>query len=293
MDQLKSSLSENLNLVNPESLGEFPNSSSLVLYGQTVARNSRSASPWSRKQMRGYQRLNSWITEAWGRGLELKRVDLTSSPSSEKEKIRVHFQELKRRAQRRFKVEIEYFVIETDEGFGVLHMVWGTARPCYIPQRWLSAEWLEIHGAHRVWIKPLGKGKGDLKRVSRYLVSQYLAGQCKYERMSWSWWKSKVAIVKCWSALKRFIRDRVSFRGKDGVLLDVPYDYRFLKREIIWAWEELLIKGCCVLGDSFFSTEGRLILARVFGDAEVYKLGGKSQREILRDSLRASLKGCL
>lgn len=236
----------------PEFLQEFPAPPSLVLYSHSAAstfnslKSNASLKPWSRQQRRCYQRLNSWITEAWGRGCTLKRVDLTSTPSSDSTLLRKHHLELLRRINRRFGISFEFFIIETTEGYGVLHLIWASERPCFIPQRWLSAEWEKIHGANRVWIQPMGFKDGDKKRVTRYLVSQYLSGQTAFKRESWSWWRSKVSLSKAWKSFLQLTGACDISKPWAGL----NWQLRSLsKQERLDGWTKLLTEGRCVLAN--------------------------------------------
>lgn len=180
---------------------------SLVYLSQSSA-SSKNHSSWSRRQKKYYQRILSFCFEAMGRRCQLFRVDLTTAPGGESEKLRRHFQELRRRLERIFKFYIGAFIIETIEGNGVLHMVWSVERKqaVYIPQSLLSDLWFEIHGAPVVFIRRLTSSKADFRRMGGYLCAQYLAGQEASSRVSWSWWRSRVAIGKAWNYFKREAR---------------------------------------------------------------------------------------
>ena len=66
-------------------------------------------------------------------------------------------------------------------------------------------------------------------------------------------------------------------------------DFNFLKRQTIWAWEELLLKKCCVVGNAYLSIEGNIILGRLHGEDSLYPLIGKSGRALLRESLHLDI----
>ena len=157
--------------------------------------NSPQVSPWSAKQKRDYQRLLSGIRRAKTLGKPLRFMTLTSSPKSSWAEINAHFGVLVKRIRRRFG-EFEYFKEKTREGHGVLHIVY---RGAFIPQRWLSRNWHDIHGAQIVDIRKL---RGSAKALARYLISAYLAGQ-HFLRMSWSWGWVFRGFVRFW---KRFVR---------------------------------------------------------------------------------------
>jgi hypothetical protein len=137
-------------------------------------------SSWTKKQRRAYHRLLSGIKLAESRGVQLRFLTLTSSPSSDWTSLNQHFQALVKRIQRRFGFKLQYWKIKTNEGNGVLHIVF---KGRFLPQKWLSATWLALHGAKVVDIRQFRFGS---RRLARYLVSNYLAKQ-SFERMSWSW----------------------------------------------------------------------------------------------------------
>lgn len=121
-------------------------------------------------------------------------MTLTSSPISKWRQINPHFQVLRKRIDRKFG-NIEYIKFRTNEGYGVLHILY--LGP-YIPQKWLSQNWKEIHGAKIVDIREI---KGE-KRIARYLISNYLVNQT-FVRMSWfSGWVCK-GFVGIW---KKFVK---------------------------------------------------------------------------------------
>jgi len=136
-------------------------------------------------------------------------VTLTSSAESDVESIMKHFQSLRKRLSRR-DIEFEYFNVKTSEGYGVLHLLFAfTSRKWYIPWKWLSKTWEEIHGAKIVLITKYRYKTA--KRLGRYLVGQYVSGQSGFERYSWSR-KELSGFVRCWHFLKRWYSGRELYR---------------------------------------------------------------------------------
>lgn len=235
--------------IAPSAPGDLP---SLVVDVQGSAQPTRE--PWTKKQKRLYQRLLSWITQKSADGCQLLRVDLTSADHSESRLLRRHFQELRRRLSRRYGYKVDAFIVETCEGNGVLHMVWSVdeKRAVWIEQGWLAEEWEKIHGARVTWIKRMKTGKYDRRRVTSYLVSQYLVNQgdsgSALVRYSYSWWHCRVTLGKGWQSIKRQFRfceyryRRVERRGYGSA---PPIVFADLLR----AWNELLTVGRAVLGD--------------------------------------------
>jgi hypothetical protein len=176
-------------------------------------------SEWSIKQKRGYQRLLSGLTRAKTLGKKVRFMTLTSSPRSNWRELNNHFQVLRKRIERTFG-KIDYIKFRTNEGYGVLHIVF--VGP-FIPQRWLSRNWNEIHGAKIVDIR---KVRGE-KRLARYLISNYLVTQT-FVRMSWSWGWVFRGFVGWW---KKFI-------GKYGYPLCIKKWTSFLGSRVLF-WKQL------------------------------------------------------
>jgi hypothetical protein len=126
-------------------------------------------------------------------------------------------------------------------------MVWAieTSRRVYIAQKWLSQQWSEIHGAQIVWIKKLRAGGMNVKRVSRYFVSQYLANQDAIKRVSWSWRRSRLPLGKAWTYMKK------EFLGSKDYSSPWGFGIRpaiLTKEELLDVWDQLLDTGSCTVG---------------------------------------------
>ena len=226
------------------------------------------ASPWSKQQKRLYHRLQSWQKEAQGRCCQLLRIDLTTASGAEAAKLRRHKEELRRRIKRVFSIDLDLFAIETNEGNGVLHCIAAIdqQKAAWIPHDWLSAQWQDIHGAPIASIKRMGTSKGDLRRVARYMVSQYLVQQgirgSALVRYSWSWWRCRVAIGRGWAQLKRhrrFAQFRIDRSMRRGELLEPGQKYYLTWNDLLSAWDSLLFTGACVLGDVMLVVEDRQV----------------------------------
>jgi len=201
-------------------------------------------SKWSFKQNRAYHRLLSGLRRAKTLGKPVRFMTLTSSPTSKWRMINPHFQVLRKRIERNFG-KIDYIKFRTNEGHGVLHVVYvGT----FIPQRWLSRNWNEIHGAKIVDIR---KVRGE-KRIACYLISNYLVNQT-FVRMSWSWGWVFRGFVKWWKkfiqwygypvCIKRwtsFLSSRVLFWKQSGLFpeLGSVAPYPWLKVDLNISYDE-------------------------------------------------------
>lgn len=163
------------------------------LDNNTIQNSSRRE--WSSKQKRGYHRILSGLKKQAILGRQIRFMTLTTANYRDFPMMNRHFQTLRYRIDRKFG-KMQYFKTKTNEGNGVLHIVYAGN---YVPQSWLSRNWAELHGGSRIVdIRAL---KGSTKRIARYLVSQYVAGQ-SFIRNSWSWgWVCK-GFVYTWERLK-------------------------------------------------------------------------------------------
>jgi len=159
----------------------------------------------SKKRGRQFHRVISGVQKALDEGKTVRFMTLTSSRNSKRD-INDDFEILKKRIRRRYKSGFEYSKIRTNEGYGVLHIVF---KGGYIPQSWLSAQWDEIHQAPVVDIRMLKRFSGF--RLPGYLAAQevsgYLSNQdgCTYSRMSWSWLWVYKGFVHTWRMLLGFL----------------------------------------------------------------------------------------
>jgi hypothetical protein len=83
------------------------------------------------------------------------------------------------------KFKFEYFKVHTNEGNGVLHILY---RGSYLPYNFLVDNWNEIHLSWDINIMQINLK--DSKSASGYIVSQYIGNQnTSYVRssQSWSW----------------------------------------------------------------------------------------------------------
>jgi len=157
--------------------------------------------------------------ELWDK--RVRFMTLTSSPSSSWNELNSHFQVLRERIARAFG-KLDYIKFRTNEGYGVLHVVYVGS---FVPQKWLSRNWQEIHGAKIVDVREV---RGE-KRLARYLISNYLVSQA-FVRMSWSWgwvfrgfvgaWKhfvKKFGYPLCIKRWTSFLSSRILFWKQKGL----------------------------------------------------------------------------
>jgi hypothetical protein len=152
---------------------------------------------YSKKQKRAFHRLMSGLTVGKSRREHLRFMTLTSSPESIGRNLNADFRALKMRIYRKFHFKMKYWKIRTNEGNGVLHIVY---RGKFIPQRWLSDAWLDIHQSPIVDIRKLYETRKGLTGIVFYLVGGYLSKQ-SFERMSWGYSWVFPGFVATWKRL--------------------------------------------------------------------------------------------
>jgi len=151
----------------------------------------------------------SGLTVGKSRCERLRFMTLTSSSQSIGRKLNSDFRILKMRIFRKYHFKMKYWKIRTNEGNGVLHIIY---RGKYIPQEWLSAQWADIHKSPIVDIRSLYETRKGLTGIAFYLVGNYLTKQ-SFERMSWGYSWVFPAFVKPW---KRLIE---KYGFKQGLIL--------------------------------------------------------------------------
>lgn len=182
---------------------------------------------WSRKQKRAYHRLISLLNYWEGQRYQILRVDLTSSPDSDYTKLRNNHDKLRKKIERILGFKgIETYILETREGYGVLHCIWAwkqrdgfREKNFFVSQKWLSKEWERLHRAKIVWVAKYDKESfKSKKRVSRYFVSQYVIEQ-SFVRYSYSWGRTLgFPLVKLWNLYKEYYLHYERMEFKDVIL---------------------------------------------------------------------------
>jgi len=152
---------------------------------------------YTKKQRRAFQRLMSGLTVGKSRRERLRFMTLTSSRESRRRNINADFRTLKMRIPRKFHFQMKYWKIRTNEGNGVLHIIF---RGRYIPQKWLSEQWADIHKSPIVDIRSLRETRKGLAGIVFYLIGNYLAKQ-SFERTSWGYSWVFPAFVSSWKRL--------------------------------------------------------------------------------------------
>jgi hypothetical protein len=183
---------------------------------------------------------------------------LSTAPGGSKEKLAYHHRLLRESIGRKYGFKgIQYFCVQTDEGNGVLHIVWAWKGEPYfaVEKEWLNDEWERIHGAKITWIKAVSDGEGSRARIGKYCITQYCAEQSGFVRFSYSWWLMPYAISSSWERLKRLGRD--TYQGTD---FKWRTRYTVSMSELVAAWEELIENGSAILNGSLVEFQGRALV---------------------------------
>lgn len=225
---------------------ETPQRSSLLVL------HYRDSSTLDRKRRATYQRLMTLLNRWEYQRRSIIRMDLTTANGGDPSKLSDHYEELIRRIKRKTGVEdIQYWKMTTREGNGVIHAILAGNVSLYVDQKWLSEEWEKIHGAIIVYVKRYRGGSLSRGRVSRYLVSQYMAGQDAQAHVSWTWKTTfNVPIVRFWKQFK------AASRGLH-IKKIVKYWDRLIRDEVVefGPWACSLARGWYVLPEWEWATE--------------------------------------
>jgi len=224
-----------------------------------ISRPAKGRISWSRKQKRNFPKVLTFLKYCQAHGFQCLWLTLTGSLHSDGALLREHYQDLISKIKREFGYDIVSYTVRTNEGpNGTLHCIWAikSKRAVWIPQDWLSAEWERIHGAKITWIRRIGAGKNDAKRLSRYVTSQYISDQSSFVSSSYSWKKLGVAILSVWDSFKREMRkysELSTWCGLNPCGMTVP-------REKMYALHDRLVRnGSCLVNRTvYFLTGGRL-----------------------------------
>jgi hypothetical protein len=163
---------------------------------------------WSTSQRRCYQRIKSGLTRHQKEILRLLTLDSAQDMKrSQQESFRALKERLKRLTLSKlyddgyiskdqllthysgkllgYIPQLNYINIRTDEGpEGVLHILFFGD---FIPQSWLKDTWFELTGKCKsAYIRMCKQPTYDEKRLARYCIDQYCAGQSDYLRFSCS-----------------------------------------------------------------------------------------------------------
>lgn len=173
------------------------------------------------KSKRIFQRLATGLQIAKNQEAYMRFMTLTSGATVPRP-IKESFDILRQRIERAtwFKDGFDgfkfnrYFCLRTKEGpNGVLHIIfWGK----YIPQKWLSWNWEQIHWAFKADIRACWTKRRKVNGLVSYLLGNYLMNQ-PIERMSYGWKWAWLGFCKSWKNVKKqmgLIRCQPPYPGK-------------------------------------------------------------------------------
>jgi hypothetical protein len=112
-------------------------------------------------------------------------LTLTSSPDSPVA-LAESWQALRKRIARELELDpcdVQYQGVRTDEGHGVMHLLLAVPRSALARSSYLldadtlRGWWGAIHAATFVNVKAIQRGAGHVRRLTRYVVTQYVSGQ--------------------------------------------------------------------------------------------------------------------
>jgi hypothetical protein len=137
---------------------------------------------------------------------------------------------------RRKQPEFQYCKVNTDEGNGVIHVLY-TGK--YIPQRWLSYNWNKIHMSYIVDIQNCDNDKN----IASYILNHYLSNQkCNYTRMSYSKkWLFPGAVTQ-WKRILTSQKSKCYYNPiqEQWYYKKKPISFRFILDNAIRLWNNLL-----------------------------------------------------
>jgi len=149
---------------------------SMVARSTPSNRREREIKVWLQKDRRAYHRVLSGFKIANQFQHKLRFLTLTTSKEAFKRDLKEDTNTLVKRIRRRSKT-FEYFRVRTNEGNGVVHILY---RGSYIPRAWLKAQWEDIHQSWTVDIRSCQRYH------AQYVVNQYICAQGGYTRYSMS-----------------------------------------------------------------------------------------------------------
>ncbi len=218
---------------------------------------SKQIMPWTKQQRKIYQRLATWLTFYFSRGYQVLRLDLTSAEteSPDYRGMIINFKKLIARVEKTFGYDVQYFYVQTKEGFGVLHtcIAMKHDNAVYVPFEWIKENWLELHGAFGVYIKRVSS---EVHRVNaaRYMVSQYLSGQVMIRRCDYSRNDFPFSIAKVWKSFKDTISARMPDKWAERVFgREIMRKEKMPSWQVYKLWENLIKAGTVQIGDEVFA----------------------------------------
>lgn len=227
---------------------------------------------WGKKHFRVRQKIRDCL-RFWQRDRRcLWWMTLTSSPESPPARLRRDFQAWRKRLARLLSLEpvdLQYVMIDTAEGHGVLHFVIAfpenSAR--FLDYRRLGENWQAIHGARQVRFVRVRDGDGSARRLSNYMISQYmvtqgeltdLLGRVSASRIVSPLWRLRRQLVRlCTSPARVYQLTHDLMRVPDRDFFDAIREARRLCWRVFRsAWDSLVLRSWCDLPEGRFVVSG-------------------------------------
>lgn len=156
---------------------------------------------WLPKDRRAYHRVLSGFKIAQHFSQHLRFLTLTTSREAFNRNLKEDTNTLIKRIRRRYR-SFEYFRVRTNEGNGVVHLIF---RGSYLPRSWVKDQWEDIHSSWNVDIR-------ECRRYhQKYIINQYICEQEGYTRYSMSGiWLPKGALAVWHGFCKWYPQERVA-----------------------------------------------------------------------------------
>jgi len=167
----------------------------------------------------------------------IRFITLTTSDIGKKNDLSRDFDVLLKRIRRKDKT-FQYWKIITDEGNGVIHLLY-TGK--YLTHSWLVYNWNSIHKSYIVDIRNCDNNK----LIANYLVNQYLSNQnCNYTRMSYSKKWMFPNAIKIWKNLIKSVKSRYYYNPIQNkyYLHKIEISFKTILKQILLIWDDILYK---------------------------------------------------
>jgi len=222
-----------------------------------VACDSGTRPRFTRKHYAHRQAIRDRMRLWQAQGRRLYWCTLTSAPGGRD--LRRHFQAWKARLERAWDIprsSIDYVMVDTREGHGVLHFILALPVGCsaWFDYREAGSWWQEIHGARQVKFLPIRKGDSSARRLSHYIVAQYMSdgqgdalGRISGSRLAAALPRWRAALreaIAGWSATAAALGPWTEFENRELWRVGRIALFREFRR----CWDALLQGGGCSYG---------------------------------------------
>jgi len=261
-----------------------------------------------RRDRRRRSDLQHWIQDfiAWKQreGFSVWWCTLTSSPQSTVGRLRQDWQVFRKRLGRKLGCvgRLGYVMVDTTEGHGVLHFIMAVPLASLGGGGWLASYdelrgwWQEIHGAWNLDFQRIGGSVVDSRKLSCYIVAQYMKGQSALVRVS-----SSAEARWLRPARRRWVRLCLAHWMRSGAVWGVDSDGRLVSgesapavvagsRRSMWgecwsSWSALLRTGLSSIGEAAYSLVN-FELPRLVVDAGAARLALAGGARLYRSASR-------